>query len=70
MQDLSGVVMDPDEALEDVKKNERVFTRDLSALLGILQDMSRIESERSWGHLITRLDYNSFYNTHNITRIT
>ena len=61
--------MDPNEAMEDIQKHEHLFTKDLSALLGILQDMSRIESERSWGHLITRLDYNSFYNTTHTTRV-
>ena len=60
---MSGQCTSPEDCIEDVRKNDRKFTKDLAALLGILQDMSRIESERSWGHMITRLDYNSYYGT-------
>lgn len=52
------------ESLPEIKTHEGTFTRDLSSLLGILNEMSRVESERSWGHMITRLDYNSFYSVY------
>jgi gamma-tubulin complex component 2 len=51
-----------DDALTTVKECETNFSRDLNALLGILNEMAKIESERLWNHLITRLDYNNFYN--------
>ena len=60
---MSSMSINPEDDLDNVRKLDCKFSKDLAALLGILQDMSRIESERSWGHMITRLDYNSFYGT-------
>ena len=60
-QGLSETVI-PIAELTEINKHEGDFTRYLSSLLSILSDMSKIESERSWSHMITRLDYNSFYN--------
>ncbi|XP_019853680.1 PREDICTED: gamma-tubulin complex component 2-like [Amphimedon queenslandica] len=60
MQELSSNAISND-VLPEVAKYERNFTRDLSSLLSILNEMSKVESERAWSHMITRLDYNSFY---------
>ena len=62
-QDISVTAITK-ESLPEIKTHEGAFTRDLSSLLGILNEMSRVESERSWGNMITRLDYNSFYSVY------
>ena len=51
----------PLDTLAKFQEHEETFTRDLAALLSILNDLSQLASEHNWSNMVSRLDYNSYY---------